>query len=803
MKAPMNWLRDFTEIDIEPKEFAEKITISGSKVEEVIVSGDDISGVYTGKILTVENHPDSDHLHVLSVDLGSDELGRNLQIVCGAPNVYEGMICPVAVIGAHLPGDFVIKKGKLRGVESFGMCCSVQELGFAADGIEGACEDGLWDIPNNPELGTDIKKLLGLGSVTIDFEITSNRPDCFSVEGLGREAAITLNKPFKPCVPVVKQEGKLNINDIAKVDILNPDLCYRYCSRIVEDVKIEPSPAWLAQRLTDAGMRPINNIVDITNYVCLELGQPMHAFDLDYLSGKHIIVRTAKDGEVTTTLDKVERTLDCSMLVIADEEKVCAIAGVMGGENSEVIPETKTILFESAVFNSVSVRKTAVKNGLRTEASSRYEKGLDAENCLRALDRACELVTMLGAGKVSQGLIDVYPTKKTVKTIPFRPERINSFIGIDASVDFMTDILNKLGCKIENNIITPPTYRPDLESEADISEEIARFYDYNKIRPSLLSGMQTTLGGRTPAQQTVEDIRNAMVSMGYCEAITYSFESPADMNLILVPEDSSLRNQIVISNPLGDDSSVMRTSMLPSMLRIAARNGNRFVPEASVFEVAYVYIPDSSSENLPEQRQMLSGFSYNNAYSDSKETFFEVKGAIEEICEKLNIKSLSIDACKSNPSYHPGRCASVTVQGKVIGYFGVVHPDVAENFGCPKGTVAFELQVEKLIAAGKSSRVYKHLPKFPATTRDLSVIVDKSVPVGEIIKTCKSSGGNLLEQVNFFDVFESSQIGEDKKSVSVSLVFRSADSTLTDNDINPLFDKILARLSKNYGATLR
>lgn len=804
MKAPINWLKDFTDINVEPKVLADKMTISGSKVEEVIVSGEDIQGVYTGKIIDCKDHPDSDHLHIVTVDLGSEELGRNLQIVCGAPNVYVGMICPVATVGAHLPNDIVIKKGKLRGVESNGMCCAIDELGVPAEGHEGADEYGLWNMPKDTPLGVDIKEILGLGNVTIDFEITSNRPDCFSIEGLGREAAITLGNGFKPVDPKLKIEGTKDINDIAKVEILAPDLCYRYCSRIIEDVKIEASPSWMAERLLDAGMRPINNIVDITNYVCLELGQPMHAFDLDYLSGKHIIVRKAEEGEKIKTLDGTDRVLDSNMLVIADESKACAIAGVMGGENSEVIPETKAILFESAVFNEVSVRKTALRNGLRTEASSRYEKGLDPENAMRALDRACELVELLGAGKVCKGVIDVYPTKRTVKQIKFRPEKINSFIGIDATEEFMRDILGKLGCEISSdNMITPPTYRPDLQSEADISEEIARFYDYNNIKPTLLSGKDTTLGGRTYAQQTVENIKNIMVNCGFYEAITFSFESPSELDLIKLPEDSSLRNQIKISNPLGDDTSVMRTSMLPSILRIAGRNNNRSVPEASVFEVAYIYLPDEDPSKLPEERQILSGFSYAPSAVDSKETFFEVKGAIEEIAESIGIKSMMIDACTDNPSYHPGRCAKITVAGKVCGYVGVIHPDVADNFDCPHGTVAFEIEVAQLIKASKPNRVYKQLPKFPGITRDLALVVDRSVAVGDLLRTINSAGGKLLESAEFFDVFEGAQLGENKKSVAISLLYRSPEKTLSDDDIKDSLDKIMARLEKQFDAKLR
>jgi len=808
MKAPVIWLKDFTDIDCSVKELADKMTLTGSKVEEVIDYK--LSGVYAGKIVSVKDHPDSDHLHILEVDFGRDEIGHNVQVVCGAPNVYEGMLCPVAAVGAVLP-EITIKKGKIRGVESFGMCCSGEELGPVAAGKPGADVYGLWDLKlldPAPELGADLREFLNVDAfVTIDYEITSNRPDCFSIEGLGREAAVTLGHEFKPVTPSVKQEGSLNTEDVAKVEIKAPDLCYRYCARVVEDVKIGPSPAWMVERLVAAGMRSINNIVDITNYVCLELGQPMHAFDLDYLKNNHIIVRTAGDGEKTVTLDGNEHTLDSSMLVIADEDKVCAIAGVMGGENSEVLDTTTSILFESATFNGVSVRKTAIKNGLRTEASSRYEKGLDPENAMRALDRACELVEMLGCGKVSKGVIDVYPTKREVKHIPFRPEWINSFIGIECSEDFMRDTLKSLGCELvdENGVetIIPPTYRPDLEGEADISEEIARFYGYNEIEPTLLSGKETTLGGRTREQALTEKIRDTLVSCGFFEAITYSFESPSDLDLLKLPEDSSLRNQVKISNPLGDDSSVMRTTMLPSMLRIAARNSNRGVSSAKVFEVAYVYLPDSNPENLPEERKTLCGFYYDNTVSDSSTVFYHVRGIIEELCKVLGIRSYGFEPLTDNASFHPGRTASILVNNKKCGVIGIIHPEVAEGFEAPLKSCFFEIEADALINAAKTERVYKQIPRFPGITRDLAVVVPRSVAVGDIIKTCKSAGGKLLKEVEFFDVYEDARLGEDKKSVAVSLVFRDDNRTLADDDIKASYDAILDKLEKNYEAHLR
>lgn len=808
MKAPLEWLRDFTDIDMENRPLAEAMTVSGSKVEEIIVTGDEIKHVYTGRILTVANHPDSDHLHVLSVDTGKDEFGHAVQIVCGAPNVYEGMICPVAVIGATLPGGFEIKRSKLRGVESFGMCCSAQELGLSVAEHEGATEDGLWDIPQGTSIGMDIKDYLGMGSVTIDFEITSNRPDCFSIEGLGREAAITLGHEFKPCVPKIKQEGLLHTEDVAKVDILCPSLCYRYCTRTIEDVTIAPSPDWMQKRLTEAGMRPINNIVDITNYVCLELGQPMHAFDLDYLKNNHIIVRLAEKGEETVTLDDTKRVLNDSMLVIADEEKVCAIAGVMGALNSEVIPTTKSILFESAVFQSVSVRKTAIRNGLRTEASSRYEKGLDPENALRALDRACELVEMLGCGKVSQGLIDVYPTKLSVPKIPFSASRVNAFLGTDIDEAFMIDILTKLGCKMEmdgdTKVCVPPTYRPDLLVDADIFEEIARFYNYNKITPSLLSGKETTLGGRTLSQSIHEKVKNYFVSQGFFEAITYSFESPKDLDRLLLSEDDIRRKQIVISNPLGEDFSVMRTSMVPSMLRIAARNANRFVPAANVFESAFVYMPNEDKNKLPDEKRVLCAFMYDTLVDrSSTELFYQMKNVISELCAILGIKKFAFNPKTDVPYLHPGRTASISINRKECGLIGFVHPDTAEAFEAPTNTVVLELDMDLLIASANMVREYQSLPKFPAVSRDIAVIVDRKVTSGEIERVITSSAGQFFESCTLFDVYEDDKLGEGKKSMAYSILFRSTDKTLSDTDILPGYEKVVKKLETVLGAKLR
>jgi len=808
MKAPLEWLKDFTKIDVPTHDFCEMMTLSGSKVEEVITSGEDIQNVYTGRIESFIPHQDSDHLVICQVDMGREELGGVLQIVCGAPNVVAGMICPIAIAGAKLPGGLTIKKGKLRGVESNGMCCAIQELGFTADDFEGAVENGLWHMHENTPIGVDIKEFLGLGSTTIDFEITSNRPDCFSIEGLGREAAITLGNAFTPLNPVVKEESPHRSADLAKVEILAPSLCYRYCSRIALDVRVGPSPEWMQRRLRDAGMRPINNIVDITNYVCLELGQPMHAFDLEYLSGKHIIVRSAGDQEKIRTLDGVDRILDSSMLVIADEEKVCAIAGVMGGEHSEVKSDTKGILFESATFDAFSVRQAAVKNGLRTEASSRYEKGLDSINALRALNRACELVELLGCGNVCKDVIDVFPTPESPVRISYSPDKINAFLGTKIEESFMTDILQKLGCTVDcvegKNICTAPSFRPDLVCDADLAEEVARFFGYNNIEPTLLSGKETTLGGRTPAQLTVEHIKDVMIAQGFFEAITYSFESPKELDKILIPEGDPIRRQVVISNPLGEDFSVMRTSTVPSMLRIAALNSSRSVKSASVFEIAYVYLPDEDKARLPEEKRLLSAFSYDqDAPAQSSDAFYTMKGVVTELCANLGIKNVSFEPVSDISYLHPGRSASVIINGRACGFVGYVHPQAAENFEAPGMTVMLLLEIQALINASTQKRSFTSLPKFPGISRDIAIILDAAIPVGSIEKIIKKKDGKFIESYALFDVYTGAQIGESKKSVAYNLVFRSPERTLTDSDIQSAYTDIVKTLEKELGAQLR
>lgn len=804
MKAPLEWINEMTNIDVTAHEFADRMTLSGSKVESILDLGQGLHNVVVGEVLSVINHPDSDHLHICSVNTGSEEL----QIVCGAPNVMAGMKCPVAKIGAVLPGGFEIKKAKLRGIESFGMCCSAQELGLDPKDYEGATEDGLWRLPDDAVTGVNFSKYLGLDAAVIDFEITSNRADCFSIEGLAREAAVTFRKSFKKVTPSVVENGDLDVSEIARIDIESPDLCYRYCSRIVENVVIAPSPQWMQNRLRAAGVRPINNIVDITNYVCIELGQPMHAFDLEYLSNHHIIVRTAKQNETTITLDGIERQLDPSMLVIADKEKVCAIAGVMGSENSEVKANTRSILFESATFHPISVRKTAMKNGLRTEASLRYEKGLDPENALRSLDRACELVNSLRCGQVSKGIIDVYPTKLPTNQIVFEPEKINGLLGTDISVDFMNETLVSLGGtfseKDGKQLFTAPTFRQDLKCMADLAEEVARFFDYNNISPTLLSGKQTTLGGRNREQTIIEKAKDALVSQGLFEAITYSFESPKELDRLLLPVDDPLRNQVIIANPIGEDFSVMRTSMVPSMLRIAGRNASRSVTSAGIFEIAYVYRPGNDLLVLPDEQKTLSVvlFDLNEDYA-SAGLFFRMKGILSSMLDLLGIKDYDFRDVKGISYVHPGRAADIIISGKSCGHFGYIHPDVAANFDAPDSSVILVLQTDHLITAATERRLYTALPKYPGISRDLALTVKKDISVGNIEKLITKYGGEYLESCKLFDVYQGQQIDISMKSVAFSLFFRSQERTLHESDIKDALSEIVCHLNDDIGAKLR
>lgn len=803
MKLPLSWLEDYTDIKTTPKEYASALTMSGSKVEGIEVQGEEIKGVVAGKIVSVEKHPDADRLLVTKIDVGNEII----QVVTGATNIKEGDFVPVALDGATLPGGKKIKKGKLRGVESCGMMCSISELGLTTDDYPNAVEDGIFILEgdiiaemNIDEIpGMDIKDILLLDDTIIDFEITSNRPDCFSIIGLARESAATFETEFKKPEIKVKEEGE-SIDGQVSVEIKASDLCYRYAARVVKNVKIGPSPEWMRRRLKAAGVRPINNIVDITNYVMLEMGQPMHAFDMRFLKDRKIIVRTARDGEIMKTLDDQDRVLDPSVLVIADSEKPVAVAGVMGGANSEILPDTAEVLFESANFNGISVRLAAKKLGMRTESSSRFEKGLDPENVLDALNRAAQLVEMLGAGTVCKGVVDCYPNKSTKRQIPFNPDNINALLGTDISRSRMAEIFKRLEIVLnpDGQTVTVPSFRPDLECEADLAEEVARFYGYNNIKPTLLEGKAATVGARTRKQKIEQILHQTMLSCGLSETYTYSFTSPKVFDMINLPEDSELRKAVVITNPLGEDFSIMRTTTLPDMLEVMATNYNRRAEEVRLFEMSHVYLPKSVPVNeLPKEKPVLTIGMYGNV------DFYDLSGIVEEIMDVLGIRKFEFLPVKDNLSFHPGRTAKLMIGGKECGIFGQIHPGVAEKFEAAQESLIGMIDIEPLVEAANLSAEYKPLPKYPAVTRDIAMLVDEDVLVKQIEKLIRSNAGDILEEIKLFDVYKGKQVPEGKKSVAYSLTFRASDRTLTDEEVGKSMSRILGALAEKLGAQLR
>ena len=795
MKLPMSWLSDYMDAEgITPKEYADRLTMTGSKVEGVESLGGEIDKVVVGKVLTCEDHPDSDHLHVCTVDAGT---GEELQIVCGAPNVKAGQTVPVALHGSTLPGGIKIKKGKLRGVVSNGMICSHEELGISAGLLGYEPEYGILVLPDELKAGTDIKDVFGLNENVVEFEITSNRPDCFSVIGLARESALTFNREFNVKKPVFHEVSD-NISDHISVEVKDREKCLRYCARMVKNVKIGPSPAWMRERLHACGVRPINNIVDITNYVLLEYGQPMHAFDLRDLADGKIIVRRAEDGEIIKTLDEQDRKLTADDLVIADGRRAVAIAGVMGGFNSEVKDDTTTVIFESATFDASSVRLTAQRVGLRTESSSRYEKGLDYNNTVPAVERACQLVEELGCGEVCSGMIDALGCVKEPVKIPFRPEKINKFLGTDIETDEMIRIFKALEIEVDTKsmTLTPPSFRPDLEGEADIAEEAARFFGYEKIPTTLLSG-EATRGGKNAGQQLSDRISELLCAQGMYEIYTMTFISPSNFDKINLPADSELRNTVKIKNPLGEDTSVMRTTTIPSMLDILARNYNYRNASARLFELGKIFLP-REGEKLPDEPVVITLGMYGE-----NEDFFTLKGIAEELFAQLCISGVEFKAVKDNPAYHPGRAAEVFAGGRRLGVIGQLHPSVSRKYGIDVPCYAAELSFDAVKDAVNADVKYKPLPKFPAVTRDLAMLVDKAVPVAEIESIIKKSAGKLLEEIKLFDVYEGAQIPEGKKSVAYSAVFRAADRSLTGDEVQTVFDKIVKELAGKLNAQLR
>ncbi len=802
MNLSMNWLADYVSVkDVAIHDYCERMTYTGSKVEGYEVLGGDIENVVVARIVKMERHPDSDHLFICQVDCG-DDAGELRQIVTGAQNIFEGAIVPAALPIAHLPGNVTIKAGKLRGVPSDGMLCSFGELNLTEHDCPGKEANGILILDESyaDKIGMDIREALELSDTVVEFEITSNRPDCLSVIGLARETAVSFDRELTLHTPIVKGSGDGDtIDRYLTVGIEAPELCYRYAARVVKNVRIAPSPMWLRRRLRAAGVRPINNIVDITNYVMLEYGQPMHAFDYTMLDGASIRVRRAEDGESFRSLDDTDHVLDSSMLVIADSKKACALAGVMGGANSEIKEGTATVVFESACFLGSSVRVTAKKNKLRTESSARFEKELDPENCLPALERACELVELLGAGDVVDGIIDCYPTKKPEVRIPLEVERINRFLGVELSEAYMVSILHKLECRVENGEIIPPSFRGDLNNMNDIAEEIIRIYGYNEIHATYMNA-ETTQGGRTPKQAFEVALDRALYGMGLDQIQTFSFISPKFYDRIRMPADSPLRRSVVITNPLGEDTSVMRTTALPSLLEVLERNNNFSNDCAHIFEDATVYIPAATVDELPDEQKVITIGLYGGDGTD----FYSLKGIVENILKVARIHHAVYTACVDDPAFHPGRCAKVmTDDGVELGIFGQLHPLVATEYGFSVPVYAATLCFEALWNAADLTIDYKPLPKFPATTRDYALVCPEEMEVGSIMGVIRRAGGQLVENVTLFDIYRGENIGVGNKSVAFRVILRASDRTLTVEEADKTSKKILKDLEFKLGVKLR
>ncbi len=792
MDLSLRWLSDYVDLgEKSPKEFCDALTLSGSKVENYTIEGSEISNVVVGKVLSLERHPDSDHLWIVQVDVGEEE---PLQIVTGAQNVVPGALVPVAKDGSTLPGGVKIKKGKLRGVVSNGMMCGLEELGLTAHDFPYAIEDGIFLIEEDCKVGQDIQSAIGLNDCSVEFEITSNRPDCLSVLGLARETAATFGIPMKEHTPNVKGCGG-DVNDYLKVSIEAPDLCPRYMARIVKNVKIGPSPRWMRERLRASGVRPINNLVDITNYVMLEYGQPMHAFDLRYVNGGAITVRRAKNGETMMTLDGIDRTFTDEMLVIADEKGPVAVAGVMGGEYSGIMDDTTTVVFESANFKGSSVRKTAQKLGMRTDASSRYEKGIKAGSCDVCVQRACELVELLGCGEVIDGVIDVDHSDHTEPLVPFTPDWINHFLGINVPEEQMRSYLNALGMPVdEQNNIHVPYWRIDIEHKADVAEEIARLYGYDKIPTGMMEGMAR--GIVTKEQNFENKVNEAMRAMGCDEIMTYSFLSSKEYDKIQMPADSKLRRSVTILNPLGEDSSIMRTTTIPSVLDIISRNYNNRNPKFWCYEVGREYLP-VEGQQLPNEDSVLTIALYGG-----NADFYTLKGMVDTLFGVIGLCDADVSPCSDNPTFHPGRTAIYTKDGEELGILGEIHPAVCKNYSIGTKVYLAKLHMKALYQLSSADKTYHPLPKFPATTRDLSLLCDKDLPVIQIEKVIKKAAGSLLEQVALFDVYEGKQVEEGQKSVAYSMIMRSPKGTLTDEEADRMVAKVLKQL-ETIGVTLR
>ena len=794
MNISRKWLKEFVDITATDKEYDEIMTIAGQKVETTTRMDEDIKNVVVGKVLSMAKHENSDHMWVCQVDVGD---GEPVQIVTGAQNVSEGDLVPVAKHNSYLPGGVHITKGKLRGVESCGMLCSFKELGLSVNDCPTACEDGIWILNDEGvEIGEDMNRVIGNDDSIVEFEITNNRPDCYSLLGLARETAAAFNVPMRHHEPVVRGGADGNLTDLLDVEVPADDLCLRYTARMVRNVKIAPSPKWMRRRLRSAGVRPINNIVDITNYVMIEYGQPMHAFDYRYVSGGKIIVRRAGEDKTLTTLDGNVRSLQPDMLVIADETKPVGLAGIMGGENSEIVSDTVDVVFESANFSGASIRKTALALGMRTDASAKFEKDIDPMLTVPAVNRACELVELLEAGEVMDGMIDIINYVPAPVTLPLEPEKINQLLGTEIPEADMIEYLRREEVPVVDGQIQVPSWRPDLRCMADIAEEVARYYGYNNIATTLMRGT-TTRGGYSETAMLENQAGAAARSLGYSEIITYSFVSPASFDAVRIPKDSPLRKTLKLVNPLGEDTSIMRTIILPSMLDILSRNYAMKNKGVKLYELGRVYLPVDGQELPDEPRHLIFG-----TYGEH-ETFFTMKGEIDALLQLLNVKPAEYVANRENPSYHPGRCADILIDGKLAGTIGQIHPLVAETYGIGGEVYVADLDFTTIEASLAEERVFHSLPRFPAVTRDLALVCDESLTVGELERCISGAAGKLLRKINLFDIYRGPGIAPGKKSVAFSLELRADDRTLTDEDTTGVTNAILEKLKNDLGVALR
>ena len=805
MNTSLSWIKAYVpDLDVTAQEYTDAMTLSGTKVEGYEVLDADLDKIVIGQIDKIEKHPDADKLIICQVNVGSE----SVQIVTGAHNVNEGDKVPVVldggrVAGGHEPGSRVaggikIKKGKLRGVESCGMMCSIEELGSNRDMYPEAPEEGIYIFPEDAEVGASAIEALGLNDVVFEYEITSNRVDCFSVVGIAREAAATFGKEFQP--PVVTKTGNAeDVNDYIKVTVKDSDLCPRYCARVVKNIKIGPSPKWMQRRLASVGIRPINNLVDITNYVMEEYGQPMHAYDLDTIADREIIVRKAAKGEKFTTLDGQEREMDESVLMICDGQKSIGIAGIMGGENSMITDDVQTMLFEAACFDGTNIRKSSKKIGLRSDASGKFEKGLDPNNAQAAIDRACQLVEELGAGEVVGGMVDVYGKKKEPVRVPFDQDEINSLLGTNISKEEMIGYFKKIDLEYdeETNEVIAPTFRHDLFRMADLAEEVARFYGYDNIPTTLPKGEATT--GKLSFKLRVEEVaRDIAEFCGFSQGMTYSFESPKVFDKLMIPADSPLRQTVEIMNPLGEDYSIMRTTSLNGMLTSLATNYNRRNKNVRLYELGNVYIPKALPlTELPEERMQFTLGMYGDG------DFFSMKGVVEEFFEKVGLhKKETYDPNAGKPYLHPGRQANIIYDGKVVGYLGELHPDVADAYGIGTRAYVAVIDMPEIVERASFDRKYTGIARFPAVTRDISMVMPKDILVGQVEEVIEKKGGVYLESYALFDLYEGAQIKEGYKSVAYSIVFRAKDKTLEDSEVSESMDRILKAL-EGMGIELR